>query len=271
MKIHLILLAFCCIGTFQLQATAQFPDYLIHQGDTLMLFSNPLEPFFEKRGSREIPNFKGCHTTASWRGYIAWWELRNDSLFLLKVTGCSFGKETDEQADLRLLFPDEPESNPIFADWLDGPIFNPYGERLHYEHSSYASIYQFERVFTIKKGMLKKTKVYENKVYKSALSEDTDSLHQFLHQKIHWEALPAFQEEECPKVLVQFKTDQNGYIQSPKIMRSSGPAYEAEALCLLKQIDKWGLFIRRGVVLDYTWTLPIVFDPAFYRKKLDEK
>lgn len=269
MKNYLIILFFALLSTTKSAATAQFPDYLIYQEDTLMLFSNPLESFFEKRNSREIPNFGGCHTTASWRGYIAWWELRNDSLFLLKITGCSFKEETDEQADLHLLFPDRKPKKTIFADWLDGPVFNPYGERLHYEHSGYASIYQFERVFTFREGILQKTKVYENKVLKSPLSVNTDSLLRFLYQNIHWDELPTLQEGAQPKVLVQFKTGQNGNIQFPKIVRSSGPIYETETLRLLKQLAFWNTYVRRGEALDYTWTLPINFDPAFYREKLE--
>ncbi|GAB5551538.1 MAG: hypothetical protein Sapg2KO_11290 [Saprospiraceae bacterium] len=269
MKNYLLIILFCLLSTAKLPATAQFPDYLIYQGDTLMLFSNPLEPFFEKRNSREIPNFGGCHTTASWRGYIAWWELRNDSLFLLKIAGCSFNEETDEQADLHLLFPERETEKNIFADWLDGLIFNPYGERLHYEHMGYASIYQYERVFTFQKGILKKIKVHQNKVLKSPLSDNTDSLLHFLFQNIHWNELPELQEGAQAKVLVQFKTDQNGHIQLPKIVRSSGQVYETETLRLLKQLAFWNTYVRRGEVLDYTWTLPINFDPAFYRKKLE--
>jgi len=232
-----------------------------------MLFSNPLEPYFEKRDNREIPAFEGCHTTASWRGYIAWWELRDDSLFLLKITGCSFGATSDEEAELSLLFPDRVGESPVFANWLSADIFNPYGKQLHYEHMGYASIYERERVFTFQKGRLTATKDYQNKVYKSPLSENQDSLYQFLYQNIRWEELPEPSDSERPKVILQFKTDEDGDIQSPKIIRSSGPAYELEALRILKQLGVWNTYVRRGEVLAYTWTLPIVFDRASYRKK----
>ena len=60
--------------------TAQIPDYLIYQGDTLAIFSNPLEKYFEQIGKRELIDFVGCGSTACWRGYKAIWELKDDKL-----------------------------------------------------------------------------------------------------------------------------------------------------------------------------------------------
>lgn len=234
-----------------------------------MLFSNPLEAYLNKTGKRDIPNFDGCHNTANWRGYIAWWELRKDSLFLLKITNCAYGDQPEELADLQLLFPDRLTERPIFADWLSGDLFNPYGKRLHYEHMGYASIYEKERVFSFEKGQMTAIQNFQNKVYKSSLSENTDSLHQFLYQNIRWKNLPYLQKGERPKVIVQFKTDENGTIQTPKIVRSSGSVYETEALRILNQIGQWNAYVQRGKPLGYIWTLPIVFDQAVYQKKLE--
>jgi hypothetical protein len=45
-------------------ATGQVPDYLIYKGDTIAIFSNPLEQYFDKTGKRELIDFVGCGSTA---------------------------------------------------------------------------------------------------------------------------------------------------------------------------------------------------------------
>ena len=41
-------------------ATGQVPDYLIFKGDTVAIFSNPLEQYFEQTGKREFIDFVAC-------------------------------------------------------------------------------------------------------------------------------------------------------------------------------------------------------------------
>ena len=66
--IFLFLLTFPSVTTL---ATAQVGDRLIYKGDTLILFSNPLETFLDNFPTRPklFGEKEGCITTACGRGY----------------------------------------------------------------------------------------------------------------------------------------------------------------------------------------------------------
>lgn len=139
--------------------TGQFPDYLFYKGDTLPIFSNPLEKYFERIGERKLIDFVGCGSTACWRGYTAIWELRDNSLYLVKVTSChnSCGLET-KNANLKKMF----GTDIVLADWFSGKIVIPQGERVQYIHMGYASIYEKELHISFKDGLLKNERIISN-------------------------------------------------------------------------------------------------------------
>lgn len=143
-------------------STAQVPDYLLYSGDTLALFSNPLKSYLERNNIEEVPGLKGCNSTACWRGYKAFWELKNDSLFLQRITSChnDCGFPTKD-ANLSLLF-DNYNGNPIFADWVKEILISPQGRLIKYVHMGYSSIYEREIHFDIKNGRLREIEEIKN-------------------------------------------------------------------------------------------------------------
>ena len=175
-------------------ATGQIPDYLIVQNDTLPIFSNPLESYFELTGKRELPDFSGCGSTACWRGYKAYWKLQNDSLFLLKITSChtSCGIKLQD-ANLKKMF----GTNRVFAGWFTGEIVAPIGNLVQYIHMGYASIYDKEKIFTFKNGKLIKTKTLTNrdivdkihyrKKEKEIAKQVQDTIFYYVKNNIDWE------------------------------------------------------------------------------------
>ena len=249
---------------------AQSPNSLLYQGDTLYLFSNPLNIYIDQDTNRIAPKFKRCDNDwLLWQGYYTWWTVRNDSLFLLEIESCDRSglDSLEEKVHLEVLFPDQPDHEPIFADWVNDTIYNPYGKLLHYETKAFFRIYEYDRAFIFDKGILKATKTYQNQVYKSPFLENPDSLRRFLSKNIQWQKLPIEVKEKKPRVILNFKTDAQGYIIEPKVIRSSGPAYEAEVLRILPKLGKWCLCIRRGKVFNYysSWNLPIYFDKGRYQ------
>jgi len=140
-------------------ATGQIPDYMIYKGDTVAIFSNPLEQYFEQVGKRELIDFFGCGSTACWRGYIAIWELKNDSLFLRQITSChkDCGYEIKD-ADLKKMFGKEN----VFANWFTGEIIIPQGEQVQYIHMGYASIYERELHISFKNGIKRNERTVSN-------------------------------------------------------------------------------------------------------------
>ncbi len=70
-------------------ATGQVPDLIIYEGDTLALYCNPLEDYYNDSTRPRPGDFmvSGCGT-ACWRGYQAVWEVRDGRLFLTGIQDC---------------------------------------------------------------------------------------------------------------------------------------------------------------------------------------
>lgn len=146
-------------------STAQYPDYMIYEGDTIAIFSNPLEPYLKSRNIDGFPQFGlMCTSSACWRGYIATWNLKNDSLFLVSIKACVEGCTSEPEIKLDSLFPDKVNNSKVFADWFDGLIVSPQGRRLKYVHMGYESVYEQELHFKISNGILKESKQVSNDI-----------------------------------------------------------------------------------------------------------
>ena len=138
-----------CLGlsliSNNVSATEQMMDALIYNDSVSYIFSEnlisgyrpirelPLENYLWKQYAdstkREVidemlKSYRWCL-----RGYIATWEIRSDSLFLIRisyyptmVTAYIEGKPSDS-FPLQKLFPDQNVTNGVFADWFSGRIF----------------------------------------------------------------------------------------------------------------------------------------------------
>jgi len=131
--------------------TAQIGDRLIFQGETVVLFSNPLESYFDDAHPR--PKFPRA-STACWRGYVATWQIGVENLFLQAIDSEERMWRSEERprenALWDLVFPDSP--SPVLADWYTGELRIPRGERLEYVHMGYASRYERELYLSLEEG-----------------------------------------------------------------------------------------------------------------------
>jgi hypothetical protein len=66
--------------------TAQSSDLILVDGVWHKLFTNPLDAYTEKY-RRDIIFIEDHPNTASWRGYVAEWEIDQGQLFLSNVLG----------------------------------------------------------------------------------------------------------------------------------------------------------------------------------------
>lgn len=156
MKGILISLIFLMLLPQAVLATAQIPDYLIYEGETYVLFSNPLEKYFNEDNVRPKDVFsEGC-TTACWRGYVALWEIKRKYLYLTKINHCCEGGEIP----ISKIFPGKDA--PIKATWFSGELRIPQGKELSYVHMGYGSVYEEDLILTIKDGRLIKKKIIDN-------------------------------------------------------------------------------------------------------------
>ena len=123
-------------------ATEQSMDMLIYNDSISYIFAEnlisspirgyPLETFIWKQYSDSIQKKVIDEMLKSYRwclrGYIAKWEIRSDSLFLMEisyfptVTAYVQGSPADS-FPLERLFPDRDVTNGVFADWFSGRVF----------------------------------------------------------------------------------------------------------------------------------------------------
>ncbi|RUA10614.1 MAG: energy transducer TonB, partial [Flavobacteriia bacterium] len=61
------------------------------------------------------------------------------------------------------------------------------------------------------------------------------------------------------KVYLQFSANENGIIDSVKVMRGYDKIYDQEAIRVVKSIPEWDVYYRRGIHERRSWYIPIVF------------
>jgi hypothetical protein len=152
--------------------TGQVHETLILEGEeTSMAFCPPLpegHPRIRELDSAElesesVPMIVG--STACWRGYIGTWEIMDGRFYLVDIVG-----------RYRL-----DDSDPVFADWSTGVIRIPKGERLHYVHMGFGSVYEEELHVKIEKGQVVKSRTVDNRNKEVDVSDLT------------WRSLPGFE------------------------------------------------------------------------------
>ncbi len=80
--------------------------------------------------------------TGCWRGYQAWWEVKNSALYLIEVRNCN----KNVKLDLRTIFGPAAKFNKIRADLYSGKLCAPKGKMTHYIHAGYESIFDLIRL-----------------------------------------------------------------------------------------------------------------------------
>jgi hypothetical protein len=251
-------------------ATAQVPDKLIYKGDTLSIFANPLEQLYGNDsirpkyfGEKEVGFNTGC-----WRGYIAEWTIMDNTLYLTGIYSCDYHKDRIK-ADLPKLFGDKCINGKVEANWVTEKIISPQGKLLYYINDGYASIYEMELEFNFLKGKLAGTKLYDNsKTRQSAYSQDSRKLEEYIYKNIHWPMIPDL-DDKIIKLFVQFSANENGVVDSAKIIRGNENGLYDEALRVVKNIPDWDVLYRHGEFQRETYTIPIIFSEK-NRKKYSE-
>lgn len=116
--------------------------------------TQPLGDYFAMGGRR--PEFQAS-STALWRGYVGGWEIVAGRLYLVKLTGTLMD---GSQASLETVFPGFPER--VFAHWYTGTLRIPRGQRLHYRHQGYASVYERDEMLEFELGVIRRSWVRHN-------------------------------------------------------------------------------------------------------------
>ena len=131
----IFLLLFSLWGISKTFASGRANDGLLYDGVFYTIFYNydlqafgggyPLEPLIREWRSDSLRKHKldAFEFGVTWmrNGYVADWEIRNDSLILNRVWTGHFARP--HQISLDFLFPDRDTENGVFADWFSGRLF----------------------------------------------------------------------------------------------------------------------------------------------------
>lgn len=131
---------------------AQKADIIVMDGETMDLYTNPLEDYWTRNKKRR-PSFYGLDVCR--RGYIATWNIRDGQLFLTGIEGDienrSLFSSKAKKCTLKMLFK-KPHPDGVKAEWFSGKLRIPRGNMTQYEHSGYDSRFERELIITINKG-----------------------------------------------------------------------------------------------------------------------
>ncbi|MEE9118206.1 MAG: hypothetical protein V3U02_06400, partial [Calditrichia bacterium] len=168
-KTLLALLIISCANHKLASGTAQTPDRINYDGKNYPLLSTPLQPLYMPGYSLNIdlPDFpsyfseSGITTTSTgnWRGYIATWEIENDTLFLVGVKDI----KNEKSADLKEIFGDYVNDGRIQAIWYTGDLLIGKGKRKNYIHMGFMSTYEREIIIEIENGVVNSVQEYKTK------------------------------------------------------------------------------------------------------------
>jgi len=139
--------------------TAQIPERIVYEGTEGFLFTNPLETHFTRDNPR--PEFAAPHT-ACWRGYIASWEIREDTLYLKDIK--AWMRDRSGKAapvEFEKIFPGK--TKPMKADWFTGTLRIPRGKPIQYVHMGYQTIYEYDVFLQIKAGKVVDMQMVDNR------------------------------------------------------------------------------------------------------------
>ena len=282
MKIYVIaVILFFSMNVF---ATAQLGDILIWNGDTLKLFSNPLElradydsiitqilNKIERATYSEIEDDEeereSIISTACWRGYRAEWIVINDSIFLNNIYHC-FNKNIE--VALTDIFPNVCVNQKLFASWITGNLYLPQGECIQYIHLGYQSIYEQETVLEVENGLLKNYEVFHNRIgRKSAFLEKMlpGEFQEFASRNINWSILPDVK-NKIIHVNIGIQPDEQGELKNiieeytylieyplndnslkANFVTDTNNIFIQESIRIAKLIPEWDVIYQRGEIL----------------------
>lgn len=140
------------------RATSQSPDQLIFQGEIFSIATNPLEAYFDATHLR--PNdVLASRCPGCVRGYVAYWEIRDGALYLVKLVD---GRTCTQQGEIALsqVFPGR--TGPIEAAWFTGKLVILRGKTLRYVHERTESSYERMIVVQIVDGRAVQETTIEN-------------------------------------------------------------------------------------------------------------
>ncbi|MDD5772017.1 MAG: hypothetical protein PHX78_00960 [bacterium] len=150
-------------------SNAQAPDIILYEDKVYELFCNPLEFLYAKEGGRPYFREKPYNylSSGNWRGYVAFWEAKEDTLYLIGIEAWTadskFVKTTEcRKVDLKELFGEKCVDGKVKAIWFTGELRIPDGKMIKDVNSGYNSIYEKDIILTVETGKVINKKIIDN-------------------------------------------------------------------------------------------------------------
>lgn len=236
--------------------TAQAHEQLILDGRPTSMMSCPLLPLHDPRlrtidvGADPHPlsdDVKLTRSTACWRKYIGYWQIKDDRLYLIRVVG-AYLFDTKE---------------PVLADWVWDTLRVPYGKLLKYVHMGFDSVYEREIEIVVEAGVVISREVIEHDQDAStqpALTLLMDVVAQHLDQEIRSLAMTkivrdvaqgGIDDERIIPFLHTCLTDANPRVRNLAVEgigdRGAAAAGALPTLLAMRQQDPWDNLVARAI------------------------
>ena len=246
-----------------LKATEQIPDYLIYKGETVEIYSNPLEEIIVTAYRDTSFFINTCMSTACWRGYQATWKIENEKLFLLKIEdGC--GEKVG--ADMKLIFEEKWINNKVEANWYSGEIVIPFGEEIYGEHMGYSTVHEYEEIIIFENGkILSKNKIDNTKTKLPYFNSDNLSIH--LIKNLDRQIIQEIWDKEFVIDLYgDIEGNEKRQVTKVEFNRKNQIKYEEKIKEIIFKINDWNILYRHGEKAKLPWLYPIKIDKKKLRK-----
>lgn len=140
--------------------TAQMSEWIWFEGTRQPLCSEPLQSLLDSLAVQPEVFNDGILSSANWRGYQGTWEIRHDSLWLIKIEKEYFEDEEHPDLDktvwreiaLESIYPEK--TSPCLANWFSGLLPIPLGRMIKYVHMGYGSVFEQEIIIKVSHGIV---------------------------------------------------------------------------------------------------------------------
>lgn len=176
---NFIILLLICIN-FILCATEQESDYIKIDDIEHKVFTNPVYELlqFEDFHNKYITVINGIKdfsiSSACWRGYIAYFEIKNDLLYLNDIIVHTVSLENigrPEDRDISIYSKLFDSQKSFFCNFYSGILIIPTGECIKEIYSGYDSMYENYLIIKIRNGQVIQKKEFKYNEFEDRKSE----------------------------------------------------------------------------------------------------
>lgn len=249
----LLLFGLCAIATF---STPQRGDQIIINNDTVDVFADeslPLNQFWDDFQDYLADTLFDTRLTSCRRGYVALWQLMNDSLFLVNL----FNPIDNSELNWQAIFEKEGSKSPFFAHWFTGTLFVKKGSVLTYKHDGWGEITAFETVYSFQNGVINSVVEYANTLHESEYVLDLQKTIDFLNANLNQELISRCIKDSI-EVFIAIHTSENERIADVEVLRFENEVIKQELARVVKLLPDWSAFYHRGKLERSVQAFPFV-------------